>query len=210
MGQGQINRGSLAGETLFNLATTPKNKVFVEIGSWNGQGSTKCIMDGLIKRMDESYLISIEASKKFFDLADGFWKAHLFSYSSIVKDKLRLSHGRVIEPTDMLPIEEIMKSNFAIEDYKKWYADDVENMNGAPNLFDTIPDKIDVLVLDGGEFSTYPEYLLLRDRARIIVCDDSSVYKCFQIREELLNDTSFVTLIDEPNQRNGFCVFERL
>ena len=78
MGQGQINRGSLAGETLFNLATTPKNKVFVEIGSWNGQGSTKCIMDGLIKRMDESYLISIEASKKFFDLADGFWKSHLF------------------------------------------------------------------------------------------------------------------------------------
>ena len=207
---GQINRGSLAGETLFKLAIHPNNKVFVEIGSWNGRGSTKCIMDGLINRGDESYLISIEADKEFFDSANSFWQKQLFSFSSIIKDKLKLSHGRVIEPTDMLPIEEIMKSEFAIEDYKKWYADDIKNMSTAPNLFDSIPDKIDVLILDGGEFSTYPEYLFLSERSKIIVCDDSSVYKCAQIREELLNDTSYVTIIDEPNHRNGFCVFEQL
>ena len=109
----------------------------------------------------------------------------------------------------MISIEEIMKSEFAIESYRQWYADDIANMSTAPNLFDTLPDKIDVLVLDGGEFSTYSEYRLLLDRVKIIVCDDSSVYKCSRIRTELLNNTSYITLIDKPNQRNGFCVFER-
>ena len=76
-------------------------------------------------------------------------------------------------------------------------------------MLDALPEKIDVLILDGGEFTTYAEYLLLKDRTRVLVCDDSSKYKCEKIREELLADESYETLIDAPTQRNGFCAFAR-
>ena len=45
---GQINRGSLLGEHIFNLAKDPKIKNIIEIGTWNGLGTTKCIYDAII------------------------------------------------------------------------------------------------------------------------------------------------------------------
>lgn len=38
---GQINRGSQLGELIFNLVKNKDYKKFLEIGTWNGQGSTK-------------------------------------------------------------------------------------------------------------------------------------------------------------------------
>ena len=206
---GQINRGSLAGDFIYALAGNLENKVFVDIGTWNGQGSTKCIMDALIDRTDKCVLYSLEAEKKFYDSARQYWEDRLFMYSSVVKDRLKLIHGRIVEADEMPPIEKLRESRHWIDDMLRWYQCDMSNYNSCPNVLDLIPESIDVLILDGGEFMTQVEFRKLKGRARIVVCDDSSIYKCEAIREELLDDTSYSTLIDRPDLRNGFCVFEK-
>ncbi|MFA5255941.1 MAG: hypothetical protein WC419_04530, partial [Candidatus Omnitrophota bacterium] len=71
---GQIERGSFLGEDLYLLSRYKGFNTFLEIGTWNGRGSTKCFMDGLVARNDKSRLISIEADRSFFDSAGEFWK----------------------------------------------------------------------------------------------------------------------------------------
>jgi hypothetical protein len=210
IGAGQINRGSLAGDFIYETSQNENNKIFVEIGSWNGRGSTKCVMDALVDRFDECILYSLEASKPFFESGREYWRHRLQSYNSIIQGRLKLIHGRIMEASDMLSIDEIMKDPMAKPEWRRFYANDLESFKTCENVENLLPETIDVLILDGGEFTTEIEYQKLKDRSRIIICDDSSMYKCDKIRKELIEDTNFVTLIDEPKARNGFCAFERV
>jgi len=186
------------------------NQVFVEIGSWNGQGSTKCVMDALIDRFDDCILYSLEANKSFYESAVDYWDKRLRSYNTVTQGRLKLIHGRIIDVDEMLPIEELMKSDQSEELWPRFYENDLKSFETCENVFHMLPEQIDVLILDGGEFTTELEYRKLKDRSRIIICDDSSKYKGEKIRAELLEDSAFKVIIDEPTQRNGFCAFERI
>jgi hypothetical protein len=65
------------------------------------------------------------------------------------------------------------------------------------------------LILDGGEYTTYPEYHKLKDRTNTIVLDDVNILKCKKIREELLSDSNFKLLNENLEERNGFSIFQR-
>jgi hypothetical protein len=53
-----------------------------------------------------------------------------------------------------------------------------------PNL----PKVFDVILLDGGEFTTYYEFQLLKNRCKILMLDDINVDKCKLIVSEILAD----------------------
>ena len=48
---GQIHMNTPFGKWLFDLATDPAYKTFVEVGTWRGNGSTYCVVNGLVKRL---------------------------------------------------------------------------------------------------------------------------------------------------------------
>ena len=77
------------------------------------------------------------------------------------------------------------------------------------NVLNKIPEKIDLLLLDGGEFSTYSEWLKLKDRSTIIMLDDTTATKCKKINDELKSSENY-TLIFETSENNGFSVFEKI
>ena len=210
IGTGQINRGTMAGDFIYQISLNENNKIFVEIGSWNGRGSTQCVMSALINRFDDCVMYSLEADRYFYESGRDYWKRRLQNYSSVIEDRLKLIHGRIIEASEMLPIEEIMKDPLAKPEWPQFYANDLKNFKTCNNVEHLLPETIDVLILDGGEFTTDIEYQKLKDRSRIIICDDSRTYKCAKIRKELLEDSDFITLIDEQGYRNGFCAFERV
>ena len=64
---GQVNRGSLFGERIYQYSSNKNFKNFVDIGTWNGQGSTKCFADAILKRSDDSSLYSLEANIEFYN-----------------------------------------------------------------------------------------------------------------------------------------------
>jgi len=209
---GQINRGSNPGEFIYKLGKDPKNKTFVEIGTWNGEGSTKCFMDALLERDDDSILHSIESHSVFYDKAKIFWLPVTNSFRG---EKLNLILGRIIEPSEIMTIEEINNCEIGPpphSDWQDWHSGDIMwyNKKDCVNVIDELPESIDVLLLDGGEFSSYAEYEKLKDRCKIILLDDSNTLKNYYVKKEMLKSKNWKILQDYSNERNGFIGFERV
>jgi hypothetical protein len=95
--------------------------------------------------------------------------------------------------------------------YKHWNEVDIINMKqcdlflNRPNL----PEIFDVILLDGGEFTTYYEFQILKNRCKILMLDDINVDKCKLIVEEIKSDKSW-KIIKNDNTRNGYLIAEKL
>tara|TARA_B100001123_G_scaffold450868_1_gene624575 strand:+ start:2656 stop:3297 length:642 start_codon:yes stop_codon:yes gene_type:complete len=208
---GQINRGSRPGELIYDLSRDTTNKTFVEIGTWNGQGSTKCFMDALFERDDDSVLYSIESHSVFYDQAVTYWAPITAAYR---RKKIHLLLGRIIEPSEIMTLEEIKTSEVGPPrhtGWEEWHSGDIKwyNKKECINIFDKLPPSIDVLLLDGGEFSSYAEYKKINDRANIILLDDSNILKNYDVKKDLLVSKEWDVLKDYSNERNGFIAFKR-
>lgn len=200
--RGQINKGSFFGEKIYALSGMKEFETFVEIGTWNGQGSTKCFLDALLFRSDDSCLYSLETNRYFHGVARKYWKSVLLTRKG--RSTLRLIYGRIIEIDDLISLEEVMSDHkFRNSDQLHWRTEDVNDYRNSPNVLNELPHNIDVLLLDGGEFSTYAEFIKLRDRSKVVLLDDTMSFKCKRVREELISDESWQTIYDLPEERNG-------
>lgn len=208
---GQINRGTTTGELIYNLCLNEDVQTIVEIGTWNGMGSTKCVADALLQRFDDSRMISLEANKKMYDLARTYWDQILLPYNSFMKEKVNLIYGRIIEKEDLIPLEEIRTYSNYIPDWENWYQQDISSIESSENVLNRLPLNIDLLLLDGGEFSTLSEFNKLKDRSKYILCDDTRTTKCIKIVEELKKNSKFEIIFDnQTDSRNGFTAFRRI
>ena len=95
--------------------------------------------------------------------------------------------------------------------FKHWHEVDMLNMQKCAVFLDRpeIPQIFDVILLDGGEFTTYYEFQLLKDRCKILMLDDVNVDKCAKIVEEIRADPSW-RILKRVNVRNGYLIAERL
>ena len=71
-GKGQINMNSEFGKEIYSIASLPDVRNIIETGTWNGQGSTVCLMNGIINK-ENSKLFSVEACSSQFEKAKNFW-----------------------------------------------------------------------------------------------------------------------------------------
>ena len=89
----------------------------------------------------------------------------------------------------------------------------MENMKKC-NLFlerDDLPEVFDVILLDGGEFTTYFEFQLIKNRAKYLLLDDINVAKCTKIVEEIKSDSKKWEIIEENKRtRNGYLICKNL
>lgn len=201
MEQGQIIRGSNLGEIIYNLTKREDVQNIVEIGTWYGMGSTKCVIDGIIDSNVNKNFVSIELYPEMYKTAKINLKDYLF-YVNILE-------GSIINYDDMFWFD--FEKNKSISNYEKcWYDNDLEEMKKSKNVLQELPKNIDLLILDGGEFSTYPEWNKLKNRTKIVVLDDTNMFKCYKIVEELSCDNNYLPLNVAKNDRNGFCVFEKI
>lgn len=208
---GQINLGSKLGDKIFELASNPAYTSFVEIGTWNGEGSTKCFIDGLKSRDDDEWeFYSLESDRAFFDSATKYYGEFPEKY----KEKINLIHGTILED----PVASMKDSGFDLDslkeqqEYKPQYetflANDLIAYQECPCVMSCIPEHIDVVLLDGGEFTTYAEFLALVDRTKVFILDDSNMLKTKKAKG-VLAESSQWTLLLGGSDRNGFCIFEK-
>ena len=97
--------------------------------------------------------------------------------------------------------------------YKEWHRVDMENMKQC-NLFlerDDLPEVFDVVLLHGGEFTTYFEFQIIKDRCKYLLLDDINVAKCRKIVEEIKSQPEKWEIVEEnKTERNGFLVCKNL
>lgn len=207
---GQINRGDFFGEEIYKYASNPNYTTYVEVGTWNGQGSTKCFMDAIFLRPDESCLYTLEANTGFHSEASAYWQPFLMSSRSPTP-KLHMLYGRIIETNELLPISHIQEHKiFNQHPWLEWRERNVSEYEMCDNVINKLPEKIDVLLLDGGQFSTQSEWEKLKDRTKIILLDDTSTFKTEKIREEILDQRDVWDIIyDDVKMRNGILIASR-
>lgn len=195
MTQGQITENTERCEIIKNVINTYKPNIILEIGTWKGLGSTKCIIDSIT---DNVSFLSLETNKSFYDIATENLKGY--------ENKVKLIYGRIVEKDEILNFVRTINLNRWEE---QWLREDLENVDKCENILNEIPEKIDLLLLDGGEFSTYSEWLKLKDRSTIITLDDTTVTKCKKINDELKSSENY-TLIFETLEGHGFSVFKKI
>ena len=194
---GQINRNSKLGETLYELSKQSDVNTIVEIGTWNGAGSTRCIIDGIKDSEVKKTFITLESNKEQYELS----LQNLESFKEFVIPL----YGRIIDVYDLTWLKSVTLG----PEQQQWLWEDVEGYKECPNVLDKIPQQIDLLLLDGGEFSTVPEFIKLKSKYKYLVLDDITALKCKEINNQLSNRKDHV-LVKTDSERNGFSVFKKI
>ena len=203
---GQINLDSLFGKIIKDMSMNLENKTFLEIGTWNGLGSTRCFVDGFKSRPSSDFIFyslecNVDKCRDAQRLYNGIDRVHILN--EVLYNN---------EPTNIYSIFPELSPNYkGNNDFSKWYRVDVENMKKCRKFLDRkdLPEIFDVILLDGGEFTTYFEFQTIKDRCRVLLLDDTNTNKCRKIVEEIKKDSSWEILIDRPNERNGWLICMR-
>jgi len=199
---GQMNRGTFIGDMIYNLSLMKCFDNYVEVGTWNGEGSTKCVMDGLLQRPDDnSCLYSVEANIEFYNQAKAYWE----TFGLVEPNRLHLLYGRLIEIDELISIEEIERDkNFHENPWLEWRERNIKEYGECENVIERLPEEIDVLLLDGGQFSTRIEYEKLKDRIKVIVLDDTTTFKTKDIKNKIVaSPDEWTTIFDIRYERAG-------
>ncbi len=202
---GQINDANNTndfGYHIRKLSSDKDNISFLEIGTWNGMGSTRQFVTELLKRNDEYVFYSLECNSDKSKVAQNIYKnlKNIYILNEVIFNE---------EPSNFYDIFPVCKTDFL---YKRWNEIDILNMKKS-NLFlsrNDIPLIFDVILLDGGEFTTYFEYQILKDRCKFLLLDDINTDKCKLIVEEIEKNTNdWEILIKNTKNRNGFMICKR-
>jgi hypothetical protein len=142
---GQINLNTEIGKWISRYAEDTNYNTYLELGTWNGYGSTKCFADGFSKRKDDNYLFySLECNIDKFNIAKeiytDFKNIHILNevfFNNMPKN-----------------IYEIFPEILNNSEFKLWNDIDFENMKDKPIFLNRpdLPQIFDVILLDGGEF----------------------------------------------------------
>ena len=106
--KGQITARTNMAQILQGLAMRQDFMTYVEVGTWKGQGSTKCIADELILRNDDSQLYSVEMRKDMYEEAKMYWDCILLPMP-FKRDKVNLLNGVIVDETGVMSEEEFLK-----------------------------------------------------------------------------------------------------
>jgi hypothetical protein len=92
------------------------------------------------------------------------------------------------------------------ETQKYWLSIDKTN---SVNILDINLKSIDILLIDGSDYSGYLELMLLKDISKHILLDDVNSLKNEMSRKYLLMSSDFELVFEDLNSRNGYSIFKK-
>ena len=203
MSLGQINyETNKLGKHIVEITKLPDVLNIVEVGTWNGLGTTRCVLQGIHESGKTNYnFYSFECNPEMYNQA-------VENNKNIDPNRVNLIYGKIADET-------LLDSWFDLtgltSEQRGWFEQDKEWMKNVPNVVDRLPEHIDFLILDGGEFSTYLEWQTLRNRCKYVALDDTTQLKCKKVRDEILTDKNYRIIEDDVRgSRYGFLIAEYL
>ena len=193
---GQIQKNTDIGRWIYNLSALSGTKNIVEIGTWNGSGSSKLIAEGVSSnhlKINSCKVIGLEINLAMATTASRKLKKYSF---------FKVLHGRIIEENDF-------DTDLLVGSESDWIKQDIKNFRSCPNVLSNLPDKIDLLILDGGEFTTFSEFQILKSRVtQFIIIDDTLTRKGRRVVEDTRSSSEF-QVVYSSLERNGIAVLFR-
>ena len=116
---GLLRRDSEAGKLIEKLIVEESLTKILEIGTWNGLGSTSTLIETLNENFENYNLISIESDKAFYKQANK-------NLSGVLNENIQLLLGRIIELEDLPSPEDIdFKAVGLIPENIEWLIQDI-------------------------------------------------------------------------------------
>lgn len=199
-GRGQINIDQNFGKLIFDIAKNPENKVFLDIGTWNGLGSTKCFIEAM-KINTDSKLFTVENNIEKIESAKRLWESEI----KINNLNVQFLNGSFISNID---IDKWIIENKILLNEQQQYWLEIDKTNSEKILLNTF-DKIDILLIDGSDYSGYLELMLFKDISNYILLDDVNGIKNKMSREYLIESLEFELVSEDLSDRNGYSIFKR-
>jgi hypothetical protein len=179
----------------------------IEIGSWDGSGSTAILASTLGKHVSPR-LVAIESDRTRFERLTYRYRHDSWIYCH---------HGSSISQRSLTPqcFADVWQSphnglRYPEEAVAGWWQEFVGYMAGVPvgYLEETPGERFDVALIDGSEFTGWDEFRLLRDRVSCFMLDDAfHAYKCTQARLASLSDPQWHLVWASSYVRNGAAIF---
>ena len=194
---GQIKYDDSMGQVIVQYAKDTRFTNFLEIGTWNGGGSTYCFAKGFENRTEPFKFASLEINDLMYKRAKEVYEN--ISY-------VHIFNARILKNDELPHINEFLEKyeNLNME----WFKDDMRNFFHTA-YFDVEDFNPDVVLLDGSEYLTYYEYKKIEPTAKVLILDDINTDKCKLIVEELKENSLWSMKYYEPSQRNGWACFQR-
>ena len=175
----------------------------VEIGTWNGLGSTKMLINLIKDSKKKIHFYSVEADKLCFKAAK----------KNLQKDieYVNLILGRVHEIDDLSYVNKEIIFNYGYGDKEyEWFIQDLRRYKKLKNVVTQLPKEIEILLLDGGEFSGFADFLSLHTRSKFIVLDDISSFKQHNVLGFINENNKNFELIFDSKERRGVQIYRNL
>jgi len=205
---GEITKNDYFGKTIIETVKEYNLKNILEIGSWDGTGSTQCFIEGM-QSLKDPQLTCIEVKKDRYD--DLVRNVSPYPWVKCYNEST-ISLKSFVHSS----FEEVWNSRYnhiqsEREVVQTWYNEDVESIKDVSAGFLEKDDKFyDGILIDGSEFFGYSEFLLVKDRCNVLFLDDYySAFKTRQVAEELNKDENWLAIAGNRHTRNGFAVFKR-
>ena len=115
---GQINLDSELGKFIYKIASNKSFQNYLEIGTWNGLGSTKCFIEAFENRDNDFLFYSLECNTDKYEFANNNYKdmKNIYILNEVLLNNI---------PEDIYNIfPEILKN----EDLNYWNIIDFDNM----------------------------------------------------------------------------------
>jgi len=206
---GQITKDSQFGKLIFDFASKSDGpKTWLDIGTWNGRGTTTCILDGFQESGVGSTkkCVSVELHPFMHNVASENLKNHPAILSvTFLKGTLggEGAHQHLILPNkDSIEIDMHYRIN---------YETDMVLWNAALANPIELPFEPEAAVLDGGEYTGYVDWHYLpKGKLKYVFLDDTNVLKNEKVRQELLESPEWTLLDESTTDRNGWSVFVKV
>jgi hypothetical protein len=198
MNTGQIQMSQPFGQWIAKVSADPRFTRYLEIGTWNGRGSTYCIYQGFKGRTDSPVLQSYEINTERIAEAKSIWASVPW---------IKILYGRVLR-NEQCPTYREVSQRFPNAN-ASWHAEDVKNFWDSPYI---APEDPEVVLLDGAEYLTWYEFdRVFKDMAsvQVFLLDDTKTDKTPAIAAYLSAHPDWVQIAGSDTERNGWAIFER-
>jgi hypothetical protein len=204
MSLGEINIYTPAGHAIMSIVQQdPEIEKVLDIGSYTGLGTTLCVIMGAMARpiYKPVSILSLETNAKHLEASQKNWETRPG------KEMVQFCRARVAK--SMMTYEEI-KAHPVFDQwmvhFDQWHRSDITNFIESP--FIEINSKVDLVIIDGGEYCGFQDYMAIKAcNPKYIMLDDINTMKTDRVLEDALQ--SGYSLIYRTEDRNGFAILKR-
>jgi hypothetical protein len=200
--EGQVSLQTLFGQLLMNLMVSEDGpKKWLEVGAWNGNGTTTCILEGLRlrKNKEDVRLLSYEGSPFFFKVAT----TNLERYADLNKN-FQLVHGKIPSSLEFPSAESIQDKS---DHYAQNYEEEKYIYESTPSV--PLAFEPEIVILDGGEYSGINDWEgVPKTNLQHIFLDDIHIQKNMEVNR-IVSEMKDWKCIHKGTDRNGWAYYRK-